>query len=207
MTPPLTPDPAAANHPPLTPAAANPSLTPDLAAIMTEVVGSGGHSGRFGHREHIYLAFVAARRGDATGLLRDWLRQIAASHGTPGRYHETITTAWAQIVAHHLSADPAIASFDSFAARYPALLDKSLLSRHYSQAALASPTARATWIAPDLTPIPDRPLPTQHRPPLNADRSGSTPRLAPPIPPRNVLSLVSAKICPIYTRSPVPIQG
>jgi len=121
---------------------------------MTEVVEPDSHGGRFGHREHIHLAFIAAQRGDAAGLLRGWLRQIAAAHGTPDRYHETITTAWAQIVAHHVSADPAITDFNAFAARYPALLDKSLVTRHYSQAALASPAARATWVTPDLIPIP-----------------------------------------------------
>ena len=143
--PPFDRDLTATNHPP---------LRPDLTAIMTEIVEPDGRGSRFGHREHVHLAFIATKRGDATGLLRDWLRQIAASHGTPDRYHETITTAWAKIVAHHVSADPAITDFDSFAARYPALLDKSLLTRHYSQAALASLTARANWIAPDLAPIP-----------------------------------------------------
>jgi hypothetical protein len=121
---------------------------------MTEIVEPDSHGGRFGHREHVHLAFIAAKQGDATGLLRDWLRQIAATHGTPDRYHETITTAWAKIVAHHVSTDPAITDFGSFAARYPALLDKALLTRHYSQAALASPTARTNWVTPDLTPIP-----------------------------------------------------
>jgi hypothetical protein len=132
-----------------------PPLPHDLSVIMTEVVQPGGpDGGRFGHREHIHLAFIAARQGDAADLLRAWIRQIAASHGAPDRYHETITTAWAQIVAHHVRAEPAIADFDSFAARYPALLDKSLLSRHYSPTVLAAPAARLTWIAPDLAPIP-----------------------------------------------------
>ncbi len=152
---PLDPHPAATNPPPHTPnltPANHPPHTPDLTAIMTEVVEPSG--GRFGHREHIHLAFIAARRGDAADLLRGWIRQIAVSHGAPDRYHETITTAWAQIVVHHVRADTAITDFDTFAARYPALLDKSLLARHYSPAALASPTARSTWLAPDLAPIP-----------------------------------------------------
>ena len=156
--PPPDPDLATPCRPPLVSDLATPRrppLDPDLAAIMTEVVESAGHrAGRFGHREHIHLAFIAARRGDAAGLLRDWITQIAASHGAPDRYHETITTAWAQIVAHHVRAAPAIADFDSFASRFPALLDKSLLSRHYSPVALSSPAARANWVTPDLAPIP-----------------------------------------------------
>ncbi len=134
---------------------ATPPLDHELAAIMAQVVEPAGQAGgRFGHREHVHLAFIAARRGDAADLLRDWIRQIAASHGAPDRYHETITAAWARIVAQHVLAAPAITDFETFAARYPALLDKSLLTRHYSQAVLASPAARASWVAPDLAPIP-----------------------------------------------------
>jgi hypothetical protein len=140
-----------AGHPP---GERQPDLDPGLAAIMAEVVGPTSRDGQFGHREHIHLAFIAARRGDAAGLLCDWIRQLAASHDAPDRYHETITTAWAKIVAHHVRADPATTDFDAFAARYPALLDKSLITRHYSPSALASPTARSSWLAPDLAPIP-----------------------------------------------------
>jgi len=38
--------------------------------------------------------------------------------------------------------------------RHPALLDKSLLSRHYSSRTLASPPARTGWVEPDLVPFP-----------------------------------------------------
>ena len=54
------------------------------------------------------------------------------------------------IVAHHVAADPSVTDFDAFAERHPALLDKRLLTRHYSAATLASPQARAGWIEPDL---------------------------------------------------------
>jgi hypothetical protein len=75
----------------------------------------------------------------------------------PQKYHETITVAWARIVAHHVAADPAVCDFDAFVTRYPALLDKTLLARHYSGAALGSATARADWVAPDLVPLPAPP--------------------------------------------------
>jgi hypothetical protein len=60
-------------------------------------------------------------------------------------------------VGHHAAADPAVTDFDAFAERYPALLDKRLLTRHYSSAALASPRARTGWVEPDLAPFPWRP--------------------------------------------------
>jgi hypothetical protein len=49
-----------------------------------------------------------------------------------------------------VAADPSVADFDAFAERHPALLDKRLLTRHYTAAVLASPQARAGWVEPDL---------------------------------------------------------
>jgi hypothetical protein len=129
-------------------------MNPDLAALLAEVTGPGT---RFGHRQHVHLAFLAARRpgtASAEGLLCDWIRQIADCHGAAEKFHATITIAWAQVVAHHVAADPAVTDFDSFAARYPALLDKALLARHYTAATLGSDRARSGWVPPDLAPFP-----------------------------------------------------
>jgi hypothetical protein len=46
--------------------------------------------------------------------------------------------------------------FAGFADRYPALLDKRLLARHYTARVLASPAARTGWAEPDLVPFPWR---------------------------------------------------
>jgi hypothetical protein len=210
--PPRHPDLAATNHPPLDPhlAATNhPPLQPDLAAILTEIVEPDSQSGRFGHREHVHLAFIATKRGDAAGLLRDWLRQIAASHGAPDRYHETITTAWARIVAHHVSADPATTDFDSFAVRYPALLDKSLLTRHYSQAVLASPTARANWIAPGPGTNPPDLIPTPRSTASHATPAALTSRKHSADPLTGHLSLLRTpypRLAPNFARFAVVIK-
>jgi hypothetical protein len=59
-----------------------------------------------------------------------------------------------ELIAHHVDADPACAEFDRFAERHPALLDKRLLGRHYTSAALASSQARHDWVEPDLEPFP-----------------------------------------------------
>jgi hypothetical protein len=129
-------------------------MTDELAGIMAEISGGGQ---RFGHRQHIELAFVAGRRHGAAAvaeLMRGWIREIAAAHGVPHKYHETITVAWARLVAHHVAADPEVTDFDEFAGRYPALLDKTLLGRHYTPGVLGSAAARARWVAPDLIPFP-----------------------------------------------------
>ena len=128
-------------------------MTGELAAVMAEITDGGQ---RFGHRQHIQLAFIAGRRHGAAAvsdLMPAWIRQIAAAHGAPHKYHETITVAWARLVAHHLAADPEVTDFDEFADRYPALLDKTLLGRHYTPGVLGSAVARTAWVAPDLRPF------------------------------------------------------
>jgi len=129
-------------------------MTGELAGIMAEITDGGL---RFGHRQHIQLAFIAGRRHGAAAvadLMREWITEIAAAHGAPQKYHETMTVAWARLVAHHVAADPELADFDEFANRYPALLDKTLLGRHYTPSLLGSDAARMTWVPPDLMPFP-----------------------------------------------------
>lgn len=129
-------------------------MTGELAGILAEITDG---KQRFGHRQHIQLAFIAGRRHGADAvadLMRAWITEIAAAHGAPHKYHETITIAWARLVAHHLAADPEVTDFDEFTGRYPALLDKTLLDRHYTASLLGSDAARAAWVAPDLTPFP-----------------------------------------------------
>jgi hypothetical protein len=47
-----------------------------------------------------------------------------------------------------------VGGFAAFAASHPALLDKRLLSRHYSARVLASAAARSGWVEPDLAAFP-----------------------------------------------------
>jgi hypothetical protein len=127
---------------------------PEFAAILPAITGPAGE---FGHREHICLAFCAVRRygmPDAVGKVCAWIRQLAAYQRAPQKYHHTVSRAWMEIVAHHVAADPGCADFGVFADRYPALLDKRLLGRHYRSATLASARARHDWVEPDLLPFP-----------------------------------------------------
>ena len=128
-------------------------MTGELAGIMAEITDGGQ---RFGHREHIQLAFIAGRRHGAAAvsdLMRDWIGEIAAAHGAPHKYHDTITIAWARLVAHHVATDNED-DFDEFIHRNPGLLDKSLLARHYTSSVLGSAEARSGWVPPDLIPLP-----------------------------------------------------
>jgi hypothetical protein len=124
----------------------------ELAGLLAEIgpPGSG-----FRHRQHVHLAFLAARRYGTTGAadrISDWLRHLTAH--APQKFHATITRAWTEIVGHHVAADPSVTDFEVFAARNPALLDKRLLMRHYTAATLASPQARAGWVEPDRVAFP-----------------------------------------------------
>ena len=126
----------------------------ELASLLRQIVPPGG---RFGHRQHVHLAFLTARAhgtSAAVGMISSWIGHIAAYERAPQKYNATMTRAWTEIVGRHVQANPAVADFDEFASRYPALLDKRLLSRHYTSAALASSAARSGWVDPDLTPFP-----------------------------------------------------
>ena len=130
------------------------AIPAELAEILEEIAPGGGPGsgpGAFRHRQHVHLAFIAIRRYGperAAEQVGSWIRCLTAH--APQKYHATITRAWTEIVAHHVAADGSVTDFDAFAERYPALLDKRLLTRHYTSAALASPQARADWVEPDL---------------------------------------------------------
>ena len=88
--------------------------------------------------------------------IRDRIRHLAAYQRAPQKFNATVTRAWTEIVAHHMAIAPPGTDFASFAERHPALLDKRLLTRHYTARALASPAARTGWVDPDLVPFPWR---------------------------------------------------
>jgi hypothetical protein len=129
---------------------------------MAEVLAGSG--GRFGHRQHVQLTWLAVRRYGmpaAIGLVSDGIRRTARYAGAPQKYHETISRAWVELIAHHATAGHATAQtaradadFAAFAAGNPLLLDKRLLTRFYRPATLASPAARAGWVEPDRAPFP-----------------------------------------------------
>lgn len=111
---------------------------------------------RFGHRQHVNVTWLAVRRyglAHARALIEDGIRRTARYQGVPQKFNATMSRAWVEAVAHHLTATPD-ASFDEFAAAHPGLLDKRLLTRHYRPTTLASPEARAGWVPPDLAPFP-----------------------------------------------------
>jgi hypothetical protein len=138
-------------------------MTAPFDGLMAEVMA---HADRFGHRQHVHLTWLAVRRYGVAGAVRvvsDGIRRTARYAGAPQKYHETVSRAWVELVGYHVATGDT-PTFDAFVARYPDLLDKRLLSRHYRSTTLASPEARTGWVEPDLAPLPGiarrgRPLP------------------------------------------------
>ena len=142
-----------ATHPHGAPGA--PAPPAELAAILAGIVPPDG---AFRHREHIHLAYIAILRygpAEAADAVARWIRHLAVYQRRPQKFHATVTRAWVEIVAHHMAAAPA-SDFAAFAERHPRLLDKRLLTRHYTSRALASRAAKTGWVEPDLVPFPWR---------------------------------------------------
>jgi hypothetical protein len=132
------------------------ALPAELAAVLAEIVPPGG---AFRHRQHIHLAFLAVQRhgaARAADVVARWITHIAAYERAPQKFNATVTRAWTEMIAHHVTSGPPGADFASFAESNPALLDKRLLARHYSARLLASPAARTGWVEPDRVGFPWR---------------------------------------------------
>jgi hypothetical protein len=126
---------------------------PSFEELMAEVMASAG---RFGHREHVHLTWIAVRRCGlpaAIGLVGDGIQRTARYAGVPQKYHATVSRAWVELVGHH-ALESGDGDFIGFADRHPALLDKRLLTRFYLPATLAAPQAKNGWVEPDLAPFP-----------------------------------------------------
>ena len=117
-------------------------------------------SGRFGHREHLHLAWSYVRRSGlprARAEVAAFLRHVASQHGQPDRYHETLTSFWLHATACALARSARPDDFEALLAEQPHLEDKGLPQRHWTSGALWSDAARRDWVEPDLRPLP--PLP------------------------------------------------
>jgi hypothetical protein len=99
--------------------------------------------GAFPHERHVQVAWGLSRRyphEQAFARLAEGIRGIAARAGVPGKYHETMTRAWFELVAQAETLDA-----------HPELFDRSLLARYYSPDRLEA--GRHDWLEPDLQPL------------------------------------------------------
>ncbi len=112
--------------------------------------------GRFGHREHLHLAWRYVRGADpdeAADRKRAAIQHVAGVHQDSNRYHETMTFTWLKLVTVHLKHSDET-DFDAFLAANEGLLDRTLPTRHFSRELLESAAARSALVEPDLAPLP-----------------------------------------------------
>jgi len=112
--------------------------------------------GSFHHADHIRLAWIyVCRHGakDAETRLLAGIRKMAQHANAPQKFLYTTTVAWTRLVAAACRQDPRAENFVDWASLHPRLLDRTLLSKHYSPGRLETEEARSGWVEPDLEPL------------------------------------------------------
>ena len=111
---------------------------------------------KFHHDDHIRLAWLCVQRygaREAETKLLDGIRNFARRAGVPQKFMYTTTVAWTRLVAASCRASDSCDSFEEWIKVHPELLNKGLLSEHYSARRLESSEARRGWLDPDLKPL------------------------------------------------------
>lgn len=113
------------------------------------------------HRAHLKVAYLYLTRfpfAEALHRLRTGIRAYNAAQGIvdspTGGYHETMTCAWAQLVHTTLCQFGPAASSDAFFDAQTQLKEKRALLLFYSRDRIMSPEAKASFLPPDLAPLP-----------------------------------------------------
>jgi len=111
----------------------------------------------FNHQAHVRLAYIYLTEGDAASAvqkMRNALLKFIEHNNVPrSKFHETLTRAWVLAVQHFMNKSTGTSAAD-FIAKNPELLDSKIMLTHYSASVLFSMDARASFVAPDLDPIP-----------------------------------------------------
>jgi hypothetical protein len=110
---------------------------------------------RFGHREHLYVAWRYLRELPLEEALAQYvhhLRKLVRALGVPDKFHATMT--WAYIVLLHEAMQGAPnADFDELLASHAELADHraGVLYAYYDRAQLGSDEARQHFVLPRRT--------------------------------------------------------
>lgn len=110
----------------------------------------------FHHADHVRLTWIYVRQFgevDATERMLTGILRFAMHLGKANKFHYTQTCAWVRLIAAAQRRSPELTGFGEFVTMHPWLLDANALGRFYSKVLLESPTARASWVEPDLSLI------------------------------------------------------
>ncbi len=115
----------------------------------------------WGHREHIKVAYLYLRRiplDVAVSRMRECLKALQAAFQVPDAldrgYHETMTQVWMRLVDFTLRQFGPAATADEFYNSHPELWQSKVLRFFYSADRLLSAHAKATFVEPDIAPLP-----------------------------------------------------
>lgn len=127
--------------------------------LWTAFHARGLSHAQWNHAAHLRIAWLHLERygvDEAHLRMRAGIVRLNAAHGlveSPARgYHETLTRVWLILVAE-ARARARGASSAAFVAAQP--LSRDVPLRFYSRERLLSLEARATFVPPDLAPLPD----------------------------------------------------
>lgn len=119
---------------------------------------------RWTHRAHVRVAYIYLSRypfDNAYERLSKGIRAYNAHHNVPEGptrgYNETTTRAFAQLVAatiHAYGTAFPTKNSDEFCDTHPQLMTRNVLRLFYSPARRLDPRAKATYVEPDLAPLP-----------------------------------------------------
>ena len=106
------------------------------------------------HTAHVRMGFLYLSRlpyADAEATIVAGIQRYNAAKGNHTGYHHTITIAFARLIASRLTES---SDWPAFVAANPDLLTFGCVQKHYSPELIKSETARATFVEPDLEPLP-----------------------------------------------------
>ena len=134
-------------------------LSPEDRSFVLAFESCTVEPSEFTHAAHVRLAYVYLVEHDvdpAVARMREALLKFLEHNDIPrSKFHETITRAWVLAVRHFMNKGASASSAD-FIAKNRELLDSRIMLTHYSASVLFSPDARASFVEPDLDPIPSR---------------------------------------------------
>lgn len=131
----------------------------DDATLLTRFEDAAIPRSEWTHRAHVRMAYLYLRAhpfDEALARIRAGIQKLNAANGVHDGYHETVTVAFATLIADAMARtqSPSLTTSDGFCDAHDDLFAKDLLLRHYSRERINSDEARAMFVAPDNCPLP-----------------------------------------------------
>lgn len=136
-------------------------MTVDTAEFVASFEATTLPKDLWNHEAHVRVAWWYARTRpfpeslDAmrAGILR-YNEVIGVETTADSGYHETVTVAWIRIMHDLVRGRAMEENFEGFCTSHPDMMDKRILLRNYTPERLMSSEARASFVEPDVMPLP-----------------------------------------------------